>query len=115
MLSGRARRLAAKRLSADTINIASSSSSLTKGETILDMAKNIEAMNVDLIVARHSSAGVPKILSEHLTSSVVNAGDGCREHPTQALLDLFTLFLRRSVCVDCVPVTGSCHRTQWKE
>lgn len=83
--------LAAKRLSADTLNISSQGSSLTKGESILDTAKNIEAMNVDLIVVRHASAGVPKILADALGPSVINAGDGCRAHPTQALLDLFTM------------------------
>jgi aspartate carbamoyltransferase catalytic subunit len=83
--------LAAKRLSADTLNITASASSLTKGESIVDTAKNIEAMNVDMIVVRHKSAGVPKILARHLTSSVINAGDGCRAHPTQALLDMFTI------------------------
>lgn len=83
--------LAAKRLSADTINISASGSSLSKGESILDTALNIEAMNVDMIVVRHKSAGVPRILSEHLKASVVNAGDGCRAHPTQALLDIFTM------------------------
>ncbi len=83
--------LAAKRLSADTLNISANSSSLSKGETVLDMAQNIEAMNVDLIITRHSSAGVPKVLSENLQASIVNAGDGCRAHPTQALLDMFTI------------------------
>lgn len=83
--------LAAKRLSADTINIAASSSSLSKGESALDMARNIEAMNVDAIIVRHSSSGVPQILSEHLKASIINAGDGCRAHPTQALLDMFTI------------------------
>lgn len=83
--------LAAKRLSADTISITPSASSLSKGESILDTARNIEAMNVDMLVVRHKSAGVPKILSENLKSCVVNAGDGCRAHPTQGLLDLFTI------------------------
>ncbi len=83
--------LAAKRLSADTLNITASASSLTKGESIVDTARNIEAMNVDMIVVRHKSAGVPKILAKHLKSSIINAGDGCRAHPTQALLDLFTI------------------------
>ena len=83
--------LAAKRLSADTINIAVSSSALSKGETILDMAKNIEAMNVDAIIVRHSCSGVPLILADNLSASIINAGDGCREHPTQALLDMFTI------------------------
>ena len=83
--------LAAKRLSADTINIAASSSSLSKGETILDTARNIEAMNVDMIIVRHKSSGVPHFLAENLKASVINAGDGCRAHPTQALLDMFTI------------------------
>ncbi len=83
--------LAAKRLSADTINIAPSSSSLSKGESILDTARNIEAMNVDIIVVRHQCAGVPDILARHLSASVINAGDGMRAHPTQALLDVFTI------------------------
>ena len=83
--------LAAKRLSADTLNISMNTSSTTKGETVLDTARNIEAMNIDLIVVRHKSTGVPKILADGLKASVVNAGDGCREHPTQALLDMFTL------------------------
>ena len=83
--------LAAKRLSADTINITATSSSLSKGESILDTVKNIEAMNVDMMVVRHPSSGVPQILAEHLKSSIINAGDGCREHPTQALLDMFTI------------------------
>lgn len=83
--------LAAKRLSADTVNIAASSSSLSKGESALDTARNIEAMSVDAIVVRHSSSGVPKVLSENLNASIINAGDGCRSHPTQALLDMFTI------------------------
>jgi aspartate carbamoyltransferase catalytic subunit len=83
--------LAAKRLSADTLNIAASVSSASKGETLLDTAKNIEAMSVDAMVVRHSSSGAPKILADGLQCSVINAGDGWREHPTQALLDMFTL------------------------
>ena len=83
--------LAAKRLSADTINISSGGSSISKGESILDTARNLEAMNVDMIVVRHPSSGVPNILAEHLNASVINAGDGCRAHPTQALLDMFTI------------------------
>jgi len=83
--------LAAKRLSADTLNVTVSASSLQKGETLLDMAKNIEAMNVDMIVVRHKSAGVPQILARELKPGVINAGDGCRSHPTQALLDIFTI------------------------
>ncbi len=83
--------LAAKRLSADTINISANASSLSKGETILDIARNIEAMNVDAIVVRHSSSGSADVLARHLKASVINAGDGCRAHPTQALLDMFTI------------------------
>lgn len=83
--------LAAKRLSADTLNIAINNSSTTKGETLLDTAKNIEAMNVDAMIVRHGSSGAPFILAEGLNCSVINAGDGCREHPSQALLDMFTL------------------------
>jgi aspartate carbamoyltransferase catalytic subunit len=83
--------LAAKRLSADTLNIAVNVSSTSKGETLLDTARNIEAMNVDAMVVRHSSSGSVFLLAEGLKCSVVNAGDGCREHPTQALLDMFTL------------------------
>lgn len=83
--------LAAKRLSADTLNIAVNVSSLSKGETIVDMAKNIEAMSVDVIVVRHGSSGAPNMLAQHLKPSVINAGDGCRAHPTQALLDMFTI------------------------
>ena len=77
--------LAAKRLSADTLNIAASVSSTSKGETLLDTARNIEAMSVDAMVVRHSSSGSVQLLARGLKCSVVNAGDGCREHPTQAL------------------------------
>ncbi|MFA5088545.1 MAG: aspartate carbamoyltransferase catalytic subunit [Candidatus Omnitrophota bacterium] len=83
--------LAAKRLSADTLNISSSGSSLSKGESVLDTVKNIEAMNVDLVVVRHQSSGVPRILTEGTKAAVVNAGDGCHAHPTQALLDMLTM------------------------
>jgi aspartate carbamoyltransferase catalytic subunit len=83
--------LAAKRLSADIINISSSTSSVVKGETLLDTARNIEAMNSDVIIVRHSMSGAPEILARALKSSVINAGDGFHEHPTQALLDLFTI------------------------
>ncbi len=83
--------LAAKRLSADIISIAPSNSSVSKGESILDTARNLEAMNVDMMVVRHSSSGVPKILAQALKASIINAGDGCRAHPTQALLDIFTI------------------------
>jgi aspartate carbamoyltransferase catalytic subunit len=83
--------LAAKRLSADTVDFTSSSSSVTKGETFIDTAKNIEAMGVDAVVVRHSSPGTPHLLAQHLKCSVINAGDGAHEHPTQGLLDIFTI------------------------
>lgn len=83
--------LAAKRLSADTVDFTSSSSSLSKGETFIDTAKNIEAMGVDVMVVRHSSPGTPHLLAQHLGCSVINAGDGAHEHPTQGLLDIFTV------------------------
>ena len=83
--------LAAKRLSADVINFAVSASSVSKGETLLDTARNIEAMQADFIVLRHPMAGAPNILAKLLRASIVNAGDGGHEHPTQALLDLYTL------------------------
>lgn len=83
--------LAAKRLSADVINISTSTSSVVKGETLLDTARNIEAMKCDMIIVRHFCSGAPEYLSKRLKSSVINAGDGFHEHPTQALLDLFTI------------------------
>ena len=83
--------LAGKRLSADVINISTSTSSVVKGETLLDTARNIEAMKCDIIIVRHSCSGAPEYLSTRLKSSVINAGDGFHEHPTQALLDMFTI------------------------
>lgn len=83
--------LAAKRLSADSLNFSSSGSSLEKGETILDTLKNIEAYSVDMFVIRHSFSGAAMFLSKNTSASVVNAGDGMNEHPTQALLDMFTV------------------------
>jgi aspartate carbamoyltransferase catalytic subunit len=83
--------LAAKRLSADIVNFSSSVSSLNKGESLKDTARNIEAMNVDLIVMRHPSSGSAEYLSRSVNASVVNAGDGIHEHPTQGLLDIFTI------------------------
>ncbi len=83
--------LAGKRLSADVINISTSTSSVSKGETLLDTARNVEAMKTNIIIVRHSCSGAPAFLAERLTSSVINAGDGFHEHPTQALLDLFTI------------------------
>jgi aspartate carbamoyltransferase catalytic subunit len=83
--------LAAHRLSADVINMSASTSSLTKGETLKDTARNLEALHADIIVLRHSSAGAAQFLAERLDASVINAGDGAHEHPTQALLDTFTI------------------------
>ncbi len=83
--------LAAKRLSADVINIATETSSVKKGETLIDTGKNIEALKADIIVMRHNYSGAAMMLARHLNISVVNAGDGWHEHPTQALLDMFTL------------------------
>lgn len=83
--------IAAKRLSADVINIATETSSVRKGETLIDTGKNIEALKADIIVVRHNSSGAAAMLARNLKISVVNAGDGWHEHPTQALLDIFTL------------------------
>jgi aspartate carbamoyltransferase catalytic subunit len=83
--------IAGKRLSADTINISASTSSAVKGETLIDMARNLEAMNPDVIVLRHSASGAPHMLAKHVRQSVINAGDGAHEHPTQALLDMMTI------------------------
>jgi aspartate carbamoyltransferase catalytic subunit len=83
--------LAAKRLSADTIDFSAGGSSLSKGETFIDTAKNIEAMGIDVMVVRHSSPGAPHLLAQQLSCSVINAGDGAHEHPTQGLLDIFTI------------------------
>lgn len=83
--------VAAKRLSADVINIATETSSVRKGETLTDTGKNIEALKADIIVVRHNCSGAAAMLARHVSISVVNAGDGWHEHPTQALLDIFTL------------------------
>jgi aspartate carbamoyltransferase catalytic subunit len=83
--------LAAKRLSADTIDFSASTSSLTKGESFIDTARNLEAMGADIMIVRHSVSGTPHILARELKCSVVNAGDGRHEHPTQGLLDVFTI------------------------
>ncbi|MFH1742464.1 MAG: aspartate carbamoyltransferase catalytic subunit [bacterium] len=83
--------LAAKRLSADTVSIAATTSSVVKGESLLDTAHTLRVMGADVIIMRHSSSGAPHLLAEHLDISIVNAGDGINEHPTQALLDLFTI------------------------
>lgn len=83
--------LAQKRLSADTVNFASSSSSVKKGETLLDTVNNILAMKVDMVVMRHPSPGAPHFLSKHIPCNILNAGDGTHEHPTQALLDAYSM------------------------
>jgi len=83
--------LAEKRLSADTINFAASGSSVSKGETLLDTVNNILSMKVDMVVMRHSASGAPHFLSKHIPCAIVNAGDGINEHPTQALLDAFSI------------------------
>jgi aspartate carbamoyltransferase catalytic subunit len=83
--------IAGKRLSADVINISVATSSVSKGESLRDTAENLQAMQADVLVVRHSSAGVPHLLARYLPSPVINAGDGAHEHPTQALLDLYTL------------------------
>jgi aspartate carbamoyltransferase catalytic subunit len=96
---------AEKRLSADTVNVASAGSSVTKGETLVDTARNLEAMKIDMVVIRHPSSGAAQFLSERIESSVINAGDGTNEHPTQGLLDLLTLRSRfgdltgRRICI----------------
>ncbi len=83
--------LAEKRLSADTINFTASGSSVKKGETLLDTVNNILSMKVDLVVMRHSASGAPHFLAKHIPAAIVNAGDGINEHPTQALLDAFSI------------------------
>ncbi len=83
--------LAQKRLSADVINFAASNSSVKKGETLLDTVNNILAMKVDMIVMRHASVGAPHFLAKHIKANIINAGDGTHEHPTQALLDAFSI------------------------
>ena len=83
--------IAAKRMSADTFNIAASTSSATKGETLVDTARNIEAMSPDIIVVRHSCSGAPQLLARHIAASIINAGDGAHEHPSQGLLDIMTI------------------------
>ncbi len=96
---------AEKRLSADTVNIASSGSSVEKGESLVDTARNLEAMRIDMVVIRHGSSGAAQFLADRIPSNVINAGDGQHEHPTQALLDLLTIRDRlgsiagRRVCI----------------
>ncbi len=96
---------AEKRLSADTVNVAASGSSVSKGETLVDTARNLEAMRIDMVVIRHGASGAAQFLAERIESSVINAGDGMHEHPTQGLLDLLTLrdhfktLVGRRVCI----------------
>ena len=82
---------AEKRLSADTVNVSASGSSVQKGETLVDTARNLEAMRIDMVVIRHSASGAAQFLAERIESNVINAGDGTHEHPTQGLLDMLTL------------------------
>jgi aspartate carbamoyltransferase catalytic subunit len=105
--------IAEKRLSADTLNIAIGTSSVVKGETLVDTALNLEAMSPDMIVLRHSSSGACHLLSRICRSAIINAGDGTHEHPTQALLDAFTIRERKrssAICctVECCGRTSSC-------
>ncbi|HTX18562.1 MAG TPA: aspartate carbamoyltransferase catalytic subunit [Bacteroidota bacterium] len=83
--------LAERRLSADVVNFSATGSSVSKGETLKDTARNIEAMKIDMVVIRHAAAGTPHFLTRVVKAAVLNAGDGCHEHPTQALLDMYTL------------------------
>jgi aspartate carbamoyltransferase catalytic subunit len=87
--------IAERVLSADSLSIAASASSVTKGETLVDTARNLEAMNPDMVIVRHASSGAPHLLARHCRFSVVNAGDGAHEHPTQALLDALTMRQRK--------------------
>ena len=93
--------IAAKRLSADAINISASTSSVVKGETLIDTALNLEAMAPDAIVVRHSSSGAPHLIAGMVRASVINAGDGAHEHPTQALLDALTRSEESSSLATC--------------
>src|SRR6187431_980034 len=82
---------AEKRLSADTVNVAATGSSVLKGETLVDTARNLEAMRIDMVVIRHGASGAARFLAERIESNVINAGDGTHEHPTQGLLDILTM------------------------
>ncbi len=102
---------AEKRLSADTVNVQSSGSSVSKGETLVDTARNLEAMKIDMVVIRHPSSGAARFLAQRIESNVINAGDGMHEHPTQGLLDMLTLRdhfkrlagLKVCICGDVLP------------
>ncbi len=105
--------LAGKYLGADTINISSSSSSVTKGETLIDTGKTIEAMGVNAIVIRHPMAGAPELLAKNLNCSILNAGDGFHEHPTQALLDMFTILEHKQTLQGLkVAIVGDIHHSR---
>ena len=92
---------AEKRLSADTVNIAASGSSIEKGESLVDTVRNLEAMRIDMVVVRHPASGAPKFLAERIPSNVINAGDGWHEHPTQGLLDLLSIRDKRGTLAGC--------------
>lgn len=97
---------AEKRLSADTVNVAAAASSVVKGETLVDTARNLEAMRIDMVVMRHGSSGAAKFLADRIESSVINAGDGKHEHPTQGLLDLLTIRDHRPIAGAKVCIVG---------
>ncbi len=97
---------AEKRLSADTVNVGSSGSSVSKGETLVDTARNLEAMRIDMVVVRHGSSGAARFLAERIESNVINAGDGTHEHPTQGLLDLLTIRDHRPIAGAKVCIVG---------
>ncbi len=97
---------AEKRLSADTVNVASAGSSVSKGETLVDTAKNLEAMRIDMVVIRHPASGAARFLAERIESNVINAGDGKHEHPTQGLLDLLTIRDHRPIEGSKVCIVG---------
>ncbi len=92
--------IAAKRMSADTFNISASTSSATKGESLIDTARNLEAMKPDNIIMRHSSSGAPHLLTKHIDASIINAGDGTHEHPSQGLLDMMTVMDHKGKIAD---------------
>jgi aspartate carbamoyltransferase catalytic subunit len=105
--------LAARRLGADTLDFSPSGSSLSKGETFIDTAKNIEAMGIDVVVVRHRTPGTPHLLAQNLGCSVINAGDGAHEHPTQGLLDIFTIReLRGSIAGLTVALVGDINHSR---
>ncbi len=103
---------AEKRLSADTVNFAAGGSSVSKGETLVDTARNLEAMRIDMVVIRHGSSGAARFLGERIASNVINAGDGRHEHPTQGLLDMLTLrdHFGRSPASRCASWATCCTR-----